>query len=64
MRASEWIKTAAIGDLVYTHPMGEYPGGPAEVIEIDPDPAAPEIAFNVRHPTFGEIGVFEYEEVS
>jgi hypothetical protein len=52
-----------IGGTVNTIPMGEYPGGLAEVIELEPDPAAPEIVFQVKHPTFGEIGVFGYEPV-
>lgn len=53
-----------IGQRVYTQAMGEYPGGIATVTEIEPDPNAPEIVFQVEHPTFGSIGVFEYEKVA
>jgi hypothetical protein len=52
-----------VGQKVRTPQMGEYPGGVATVTEIAPDPNAPEIVFNVSHPTFGPIGVFEYEQV-
>lgn len=52
-----------IGKIVMTEAIGEYPGGPAEVIELEPDPNAPEIVFQVRHATFGEIGVFDHELV-
>lgn len=52
-----------IGLNVMTKRFGEYPGGVAEVIEIEPDPESPEIVFQVRHPNFGEIGVFEFESV-
>lgn len=60
-----------IGRTVLTEPMGIYPGGPAKVTEINPDPAAPEIVMQVEHPTWrddgdnerGSIGVFSYEEL-
>ena len=52
-----------IGELVFTSAMGEYPGGWATVTEILPDRAAPEIAFQVEHPSFGSIGVFGNESV-
>jgi hypothetical protein len=52
-----------IGCIVMTEAIGEYPGGRAKVIEIAPDPGAPEIVCNVKHPTFGQIGVFEFEEM-
>ena len=54
---------ALIGMAVDTPAMGEYPGGKAVVTEIAPDPSAPEIVFQVCHPTFGEIGVFGNEAV-
>jgi len=66
MLAEELVKkhgSALIGRTVLTNPMGEYPGGYAEVLELEPDPEAPEIVFQVKHPTFGEIGVFGYERV-
>ena len=53
-----------IGRKVITPPMGSYPGGLAQVIEIHPDPAAPEIVFNVENPAGRDdngthvIGVF------
>lgn len=54
-----------IGRTVKTRPLGEYPGGKAVVTAIAPDPEnAPEIAFLVRHPTFGEIGVYGNELVT
>lgn len=52
-----------VGKKVVTQAMGEYPGGIATVIEIAPDFTAPEIVFDVEHPTFGRIGVFENEPV-
>ena len=52
-----------VGKKIRTPAMGEYPGGIATVIEIAPDFTAPEIVFDVEHPTFGKIGVFEYERV-
>lgn len=52
-----------VGQKIITQPMGDYPGGKATVIEIAPDFTAPEIVFDVEHPTFGRIGVFEYEQV-
>jgi hypothetical protein len=53
----------AVGMVIATAPMGEYPGGMATVVELAPDPAAPEIAFNVKHPTAGVMGVFGTELV-
>lgn len=52
-----------IGRRVETEAIGEYPGGIATITRLAPDPQAPEFVFNVRHPTFGEIGVFEWERV-
>lgn len=52
-----------VGKKIVTPAMGDYPGGVATVIEIAPDFTAPEIVFDVEHPTFGKIGVFEYEQV-
>lgn len=53
-----------IGRRVNTPAVGEYPGGMATVIEIEPDKNAPEIVFQVNLPSWGDIGVFEHEEVS
>lgn len=56
--------TDLIGRSINTESIGDYPGGVAVVTELFPDRAAPEIVFQVKHPTFGEIGVFAQEEVS
>ncbi len=42
--------------------MGEYPGGIAivETLDVQPDVG---ISFDVRHPTFGRMGVFDHEPV-
>ena len=56
-------RSGIIGKHVCTMAMGDYPGGLAEIVEIFPDPAAPEIPIQVNHPTFGEIGLFEDETV-
>ena len=60
-----------VGRKVFTEPYGEWPGGPAEVIELQPDRKHPEISFQVRHLLVDEIGkegrweirVFEHEDV-
>ena len=61
-----------IGRTVLTEAIGIYPGGPARVTEIAPDPADPSIVMQVEHPTWreddgdnerGSIGVFSYEEL-
>ncbi len=67
MTAAEFVTmhgTAPIGRRINTEAWGFYPGGVATVIEVVPDPNAPEIVLQVRHPGFGEIGIFEHEEVS
>jgi hypothetical protein len=58
------------GDLlvdvrVNTEAAGEYPGGPATIIQVQPDPEAPEIVFQVSNPAYeeGEIGVFSHESI-
>lgn len=60
-----------VGRLVETPAVGSYPGGTARVVELHPDPAAPEIVFNVHNDawtdaSFGShiIGIFEDEEVT
>lgn len=52
-----------VGKQVVTPAIGDYPGGKSIVMEVAPDPNAPEIVFTVKHPTFGECGVFDYEMV-
>lgn len=58
------LGTTLLGRRVNTQAIGDYPGGVAKVIKICPDPAFPEIVFEIDHPEFGEIGVFDYEECS
>lgn len=53
-----------VGKTIITMPVGLWPGGLAKVTELNPDPNAPEIVFNVRHAQTGEeIGVFDDEWV-
>ena len=52
-----------VGQRVWTPPMGDYPGGNAVVTQVGHDANAPEIVFLVEHPTYGLMGVFEYENV-
>jgi len=67
------LGSALLGRHVMADPVGGrfgYPGGLAVVIEINPDPNAPEIVCNVRHATWredcacsGEVGIFEWENL-
>jgi hypothetical protein len=48
--------------------IGYYRGGEARVVELAPEPGAPEILFTVEHPIRERAGrtrieVFEWEEV-
>jgi hypothetical protein len=54
-----------IGVNVNTEAAGEYPGGPATIIQVRPDPQVTEIVLQVSNPEFedGEVGVFEYEHL-
>lgn len=66
MKASKLVQSmgaSLVGREVLTAGVGEYPGGEAVVTELHPDPGAPEIVFNVRHPSVGVIGVFDHEPV-
>ena len=49
-----------IGKRVLTEEYGDWPGGIAVITEINPDPNAPEISFQVKSK-HGEIGVFWHE---
>lgn len=49
---------ALIGRRVDTQPLGDYPGGIATIVTVAPDPAAPEIVFEVSMPGYGNIGMF------
>lgn len=69
---AERYKDRAVGMRVLTAPYGDWPGGPAIVTRMAPDPGAPEIVFDVRsetHPSpdepgeLWEIGVFDHEEI-
>lgn len=60
---AEVFGESLIGQKLYTFPMGEWPGGYATVIEMLPDPGAPEIVFQVESETHGDIGVYGHEEV-
>ena len=55
-------KGELIGLGILTQSIGNWPGGPARIIELDPDPAAPEIVFNVKNIR-GEIGIFDWETI-
>jgi hypothetical protein len=57
----EMYRDSLVGKWVTTEAIGEYPGGVAQVTEIAPDPAAPEIVFNVDLPGYGPMGIFEME---
>lgn len=53
-----------LGRRVTTQPMGAWEGGDCDVVQLEPDPNAPEIAFQVRRATDGAtIGVFAREPV-
>ena len=52
---------------VWTQASGFCPGGAARVVELGPDPGAPEILFKGEHPKWVQAGcstlaVFEWEE--
>lgn len=54
------------GIVVATEEIGDYEGGLAEIIEIEPDINAPEISFNVLRYRNNEVlvmGIFEWENV-
>ena len=64
----EMARDRLLGRMVLTKALGYYPGGEAKVVELAPDPGAPEIRFVVEHPIREQtgrrrIGVFEWEEV-
>ena len=57
-----------LGRTVWAQAIGYYPGGAARVVELAPDPGAPEVLFTVEHPGWAQAGcstmaVFEWEEV-
>jgi hypothetical protein len=52
-----------LGREVATLAIGDWPGGVARVTELRPDPAAPEIVFNVQRQDGRTVGVFGDELV-
>ena len=67
MKANQLVQKLGnklLGQKVNTPAVGDYPGGVVTVIQIAPDDNAPEIAFQVNQKAFGDIGVFEHEDVS
>jgi len=67
MKANQLVQKLGqklLGQKVNTPAGGEYPGGVATVIQIEPDKAAPEIVFQVSLPHWGSVGVFDHEDVS
>ena len=62
-----------VGQLVLTAKWGDWPGGVARVLELNPDPEAPDIVMTVkaeRRTQFDsrtnigeEMGIFETEEI-
>ena len=66
MKANQLVQKLGqklLGKQVNTPAAGEYPGGVATVVQLAPDQNAPEIAFRVSLPQWGEIGVFDHEDV-
>ncbi len=65
MRADAYIREVypLIGTWIKTPPIGEYSGGLAKILALKPDKNAPEIVMHVYNPTYGEIGIFEWEDV-
>ena len=71
MNARKLVEVAGdrlLGRAVWTEAIGYYAGGEARIVELAPDPGAPEILFTVEHPTREQacrrrIGVCEWEEV-
>lgn len=53
-----------LGREIDTPPMGTWEGGVCRVMEIHPDPGAPEIVMQVCRVSDGKsIGVFRFEDV-
>ena len=71
MNARKLVELAGarlLGRTVWTEAIGYYPGGEARVVELAPEPGAPEILFTVEHPIRERagrmrMGVSEWEEV-
>lgn len=60
---------ALIGQTILTEKIGDYPGGPATVIEIWPDENAPDIPIMVSNPAYRDLdgdntmGIMVHEEI-
>lgn len=54
------LGASLIGAEVLTEAVGGWPGGLATVVELHPDPTAPEIVCNVESE-HGRVGIFEHE---
>ena len=52
-----------VGRQIITEAVGDWPGGVATITQSMPDPAAPEIVYQVES-AHGEIGIFDGEEVT
>jgi hypothetical protein len=71
MNARKLVELAGarlLGRTVWTEAIGYYPSGEVRVVELAPEPGAPEILFTVEHPIWEPAGrtrirVFEWEEV-
>lgn len=72
MTAKELVHLAGrnlLGKQIWSGEYGDYPGGAATILEIDPDPGSG-IALMVQHPTWknaecpdGKMGIFDDEEI-
>lgn len=72
-QAVEQFGDQLVGRLIITVPYGDWQGGAARVLAVNPDPGAPDIVMTVkaeRRTQFDsrtnigkEIGVFDHEEV-
>lgn len=67
MLASELVKLYGddlIGKRVWTYRFGEWPGGPATVVNIYPDRDAPDTGFGVEGQGYEYMDILEHEEVA
>ena len=60
---ARYTSASLIGAQILTPRFGDWPGGVVTILEVTPDPNAPEIVLWVRSKRHGEIGVFDFEEV-
>lgn len=68
--AVEIFGIGLVGLTVDTPPMGVYPGGKAEVINIEKKDRELEIALYVQHPTWKDltgssiVAIFDHEDIN